>query len=193
MKTCNICGETKAFSEFNKRKQSKDGHQSRCKVCQKELKAKWYQENKEHADEYRAKWYRENKEHVKEYYAKRRQENKEYNTKWRQENKEHLKEYYVKYAKANRGAVNAYKAKRRAAKLQATPAWADQEKIKEIYNRASRANKFCEKYSLKVRFHVDHTIPLQGNKVSGLHVADNLQVITAEENLKKANSYEVTR
>jgi len=191
VKTCNICGETKAFSEFHKRKQSKDGHQSSCKVCRNEYNAKWLQDNKKHAKEYKSKWYQENKEYMKELNAKWRQENKEYNTKWRQDNKEYVKEYYVKYAKANKGAVNAYKAKRRAAKLQATPAWADQEKIKEIYNRASRANSFCEKYSLNTRFHVDHIVPLQGNEVSGLHVADNLQVITAEENLKKSNNYEV--
>ena len=191
MKTCNICGETKAFSEFNKRKQSKDGHQSRCKVCQKELKAKWYQENKEHADEYRAKWYRENKEHVKEYYAKRRQEHKEYNTKWRQENKEHVKEYYTKYAKANRGAVNGYKAKRRAAKLQATLAWADLQYIKDLYSNAAEANALFEAVGVSPKFQVDHIVPLQHGLVCGLHTEDNLQILTAEENLKKSNKFEV--
>ena len=165
VKTCNICGETKAFSEFNKRKQSKDGHQSRCKVCQKELKAKWYQENKEHADEYRAKWYRENKEHVKEYYAK--------------------------YAKANKGAVNGYKAKRRAAKLQATLAWADLQYIKDLYSNAAEANALFEAVGVSPKFQVDHIVPLQHGLVCGLHTEDNLQILTAEENLKKSNKFEV--
>lgn len=38
--------------------------------------------------------------------------------------------------------------------------------------------------------HVDHVIPLQGRTVSGLHVAGNLRVITASENVKKHNRYE---
>lgn len=38
-------------------------------------------------------------------------------------------------------------------------------------------------------WHVDHVIPLQGEMVSGLHVATNLQVIPWIANVSKANKY----
>lgn len=65
--------------------------------------------------------------------------------------------------------------KYRAAKLHRTVSWANQEKIKEIYDNCPEG------------YHVDHIIPLQGKYVSGLHVEGNLQYLTAKENLSKSN------
>jgi len=67
--------------------------------------------------------------------------------------------------------------KRRVHELQ-TPNWANIEKINEIYRRRPEGH------------HVDHIIPLNGATVSGLHVENNLQYLTAEENLSKSNKYE---
>lgn len=66
----------------------------------------------------------------------------------------------------------------RAAKLHRTPKWANIEKIKEIY-------KLCPE-----GFHVDHIIPLQGIHVSGLHVENNLQYLSAHDNLVKHNKFD---
>jgi len=70
-------------------------------------------------------------------------------------------------------------ARRRADKLNRTPKWANLEKIKKIY------------YDCPKGYHVDHIIPLKGVKVSGLHVENNLQYLTAEDNIRKGNTFGV--
>lgn len=68
-------------------------------------------------------------------------------------------------------------AKRYAGKIDRTPRWANLEKIKEFYSNCPEG------------YHVDHIIPLQGKLVSGLHVDNNLQYLTAKENLTKGNRF----
>src|SRR5688500_7560791 len=69
----------------------------------------------------------------------------------------------------------ALNSKRRAWKLNATPPWADLNKIRDIYMACPEG---C---------HVDHIVPLKGSKVCGLHVENNLQYLTAKENIQKKN------
>lgn len=91
------------------------------------------------------------------------------------------------WKKNNKHLVCAQAAKRRSSKLNATPEWLTKEhheQIKLIYAHA----KECELLTGE-RYHVDHIIPLQGENVSGLHVPWNLQVLPADINIKKSNSY----
>ena len=85
------------------------------------------------------------------------------------------------YRKRNRAKKSAEWAAWRAKKLQRTPAWADQEQIKAFYRLAAAFSK------LYVPHHVDHIIPLNGDTVSGLHVAVNLRIISAQDNLRKGS------
>lgn len=96
--------------------------------------------------------------------------------------KKHSREYYQN----NKGQYNAYGAKRRATKLRATPPWADLGKIQEVYAEAQRLTEL-----LGIEMQVDHIVPLQGQLVSGLHVHDNLQILTYVENGRKTNRFEV--
>jgi hypothetical protein len=82
--------------------------------------------------------------------------------------------------------VRARSALRRAAEIQQTPAWADKEEIKAVYLRAVSLSA-----ATGIPHHVDHIYPLRGRLVSGLHVAGNLQVLTATANLAKKNHFEV--
>lgn len=63
----------------------------------------------------------------------------------------------------------------RARRNKQTPKWANLNKIEEIYLNCPKG------------LHVDHIIPLKGIKASGLHVENNLQYLTPEENLSKRN------
>jgi hypothetical protein len=82
------------------------------------------------------------------------------------------KEYYQEYWKIHGKEKSA---RRRAHILNATPPWADLDKIKEIYLNCPEG------------YHVDHIYPLKGVNSCGLHVENNLQYLTAEENLRKGN------
>jgi 5-methylcytosine-specific restriction endonuclease McrA len=82
--------------------------------------------------------------------------------------------YHKPYIEEHRSEYNARNAKRRSDKLLATPSWANLDLIKEIYANAEG-------------MHVDHIIPLISDYVCGLHVENNLQYLTPEENSKKSN------
>ena len=73
----------------------------------------------------------------------------------------------------------AYCRLRQANKINATPKWANLEKIKEIYLNRPEG------------YHVDHIVPLVNKNVCGLHVENNLQYLTAKENIKKGNKFKV--
>ena len=94
------------------------------------------------------------------------------------ENKKKKAEWGRKYRKDNAAKYAASTAKRRAAKLQRTPSWSDELVITMIYEDCPDG------------YQVDHIIPLQGEHVSGLHVAWNLQYLTPEENLSKGNKFQ---
>ena len=71
--------------------------------------------------------------------------------------------------------------------MQRTPPWDPNAHL--IFAKYQLAAMFSK--ASGVPYHVDHIIPLQGEKVSGLHVFSNLRVISREENLKKSNNYQV--
>lgn len=67
----------------------------------------------------------------------------------------------------------------------ATPVWADMDKIKAIYRQAAKMRAAGNDV------HVDHVIPLNGKRVCGLHVHNNLRIIPASDNYAKRNRYEI--
>ena len=111
-----------------------------------------------------------------------------YYKQYAQENRDRIKSIMSNYQKNNKGKVNARTAARHAAKLQRTPKWLDSEEkwlIQETYTLASLRTKVTG-----IPWHVDHIVPLQGDIVSGLHVPENLRVVTATENCSKNNNWD---
>lgn len=81
------------------------------------------------------------------------------------------------HSNTNAETQNSRQSVYRAKKLQRTPKWSDLNKIKEFYKNCPNG------------YHVDHFYPLQGLTVSGLHVIENLQYLTEEDNLRKHNKF----
>lgn len=101
---------------------------------------------------------------------------------WNEKNKAHRKIVQRKWLEANWAHFTAMKAKRRAQKYQASPAWANNFFISEIYDLARRRTKLWG-----VKMEVDHIVPLQHPLVCGLHVEHNLQIIPKTANCGKRN------
>lgn len=141
-------------------------------------KRAYYLANKEKEDARVRKWVSEN-----------RARSAEIKKAWKARNPDVDRGYYVSNVekfralrRANYAAnKNAY-IKRAALRLKlerrATPDWADRQVLKDIYVEAEY-----------MQMHVDHIIPLKGKLVCGLHVPENLQLLSPEANRRKSNKF----
>jgi len=213
---CSNCAFLKPISDFRKANNRKKGHQDWCNDCKKEYE----EQNIDYIRDYRTIYHYENRERrlaiVKDHYNKYRDHylkmNRDYYFTHKDDRNEYAKEYYENnkdwllalqrnYYQENKDSIrargksyyenNSDKFKlnaslRRARILKAQPKWADMKKIRDIYEEAA----FLERFD-GVKRHVDHIIPLVSDKVCGLHVESNLQILTAKENLSKHNKFEL--
>jgi len=107
---------------------------------------------------------------------------------YRANNPELVADIKRRWYAAHPGRATALATKRKAAVKQRTPKWLTADDwfiIKEAYELAALRTKM-----LGFPWEVDHIVPLQGSKVSGLHVPQNLQVIPRTLNRAKWNLYE---
>ena len=155
----------------------------------KELNSAWHVANVEHVRAYRksnadrAKELRRKREQKKSVIERRRIVQAEWYKKNPEKRRGNHNRWFAKngkkYREDNRGRLRAYSAKYKAAQLKATPKWSDLKEIEKIYDEAARLG-----------LEVDHVIPLQGKNVCGLHIAENLQLLTQSQNRSKGNRYE---
>ena len=171
-----------------------------------ERKRQWREENREYARQYYAENRDKAREHFRQYYAENREKKLEYfrqyraenrekelerHRQYREENREKVRERIRQHYAENRGMYRANVTKRLAAKLERTLAHEEELTQFVMEEAAQQANDMEEVFGTP--FHVDHMIPMQGRKVSGLHVWYNLQVIPAHLNISKGNRMRYTK
>ena len=193
-KKCKTCSEMKSVSDFCKDKLSKDGLSRYCRKCtsvrkkarrSKDLKTerKYNVANREKVTTMRNKYKEDNKDRVKKtqvaYYVANREKLVFQANEYNRVNREAVLARKRAYKKRNLAACAAENAKRKAAKLGATPPWSETKEIVQFYKNRPFGME------------IDHIIPLRGDKygVCGLHVIDNLQYLTPEENRRKGNKF----
>lgn len=99
------------------------------------------------------------------------------------ENRDHHIRRSIRYWKAHPEKKNARDMARYAATIAPQmPVWSDQQKIETIYAIADFLTE-----QTGIEHQVDHVYPLKGKTVCGLHVHDNMRVITALANQRKGN------
>jgi hypothetical protein len=168
MKTCRDCKVTKDLSEFVSNKLFKDGKDTLCILC-----------NRKRVKAYRAAGKRNSTKESQAYRLKYPGKRNEYKN-------QYYKEHYatpriLKTAQELKLTKDAGRERRH--KLHTRPKWADLEKIKTYYAIRDWLN-----YTTFGRhYQVDHVVPIMGKDVCGLHVENNLAVVTAEYNMKKSN------
>jgi hypothetical protein len=95
---------------------------------------------------------------------------------------------YVRSLPSRTKALRAhYSRMRDAAKLRATPCWVDVKEIAKLYVEAQRLTE-----STGIVHEVDHIVPLRHQLVSGLHVHQNLRVVTRAVNRIKSNHFNIS-
>lgn len=104
---------------------------------------------------------------------------------WRTAHKDEISVNYAIWKRNNRARCTALQVAREAQKIKATPAWADERLIQFKYDLAARMTK-----ATGYQWDVDHVVPLKHKLVCGLHVENNLQVITHTKNLRKSNKWQ---
>ena len=147
-----------------------------CSECNRQKALKWQIENPEKASLRDKRWQAANPGVP----AQRMRD-------WYKANTERHKSTMRDYFLARPWLRAALSSKARADHYQRTPSWLTEDDIwmmDEAYELAKLRQQMTG-----FPWHVDHVIPLRGERVSGLHVPLNLQVIPALVNMRKGNRY----
>jgi len=134
-------------------------------------------------------WHAANADRSKAKKAASQQRNRgsanERNRRYAESHKAEMAEKAKAWNAANPGRRAAIRMSYTAARMQRTPPWADLDAITGMY-------ELCAIFrTAGLDLHVDHVVPLQGKKVSGLHVPDNLQLLHSSSNRSKLNHFAV--
>lgn len=167
MKFCPSCQTEQPLSNFTACRSRRDSLQVYCKDCLRAMQIRLYSSND------RRERYLRHKERELARWAE-----------YKRANPGKVKDSSKKVRANRAGKQRAYNAQRKRHVLRATPIWVDHKAIRTIYEGAEYLTRLTG-----VRFDVDHVLPLRSKTVCGLHVAENLQYLTHEDNQRKRNHF----
>lgn len=170
---CSKCGVIKDESEYHRYRKYSTGYRPDCKACRYLVAKSLRERNPEKHKQQCVAWQKANPDRVKAIQKKHSDANRE---KRRQLSRKWQKENLAKGA--------AFSARKRALVASATPSWASRAYIDIFYEIAKLEEKRTGR-----KVHVDHIVPLNSSIVCGLHVDDNLQLLFAEDNIRKKNHF----
>ena len=168
-KVCKKCGLEKPLTDFHLCLTGKYGKRSRCADCINDQIKQGYHDDVERSRQ-------KAKETHQRHLTGRR--------KWYYSNHEQRKAACKARYYRDKTPYLLRSASRRKAIQRATPSWANVEAIKAIYAEAVEKT-----LQTGVLHHVDHIDPLTSDRVCGLHVHNNLQILPAAENFAKHNRF----
>lgn len=175
-----------------------------CELCQSFMKGRlkeYREKNSERLAAEKVEWYRENAKRISEKNKKNRSRISAIHAAWVAKNADRIRERAKQYNKENRDKKRNYRkeksaeyaahcANRRARKQRAVPCWFSE--LDELVQIEAASLASLRSAVTGIQWSVDHMIPLNGKIASGLHCADNLQVIPAIVNSWKANRFILT-
>lgn len=167
-KTCTSCKEVKPLEFFSiyTTGPKADRPRSSCKACMVQKSMAWAKANPEKSKARDALYYARNKISILSKVDRNRK-----------------REYDKNYKASNPNVIRAQASRRRASKNNATPVWANKSAIDLFFLKIKELEQRWD-----VELHGDHIVPLKSKYVCGLHVEYNLQILSAEDNLRKHNS-----
>ena len=121
-------------------------------------------------------------------YLNDKAKNAQYHMNWYYKNHDEAKAIYAERDRERRLTNPAFVAKQQARKervLNRAP-YDDKAEIAQVYANCKRMNEIF----VNRIYEVDHIVPIQHDKVSGLHVACNLRIVEQKFNRSKSNYFE---
>lgn len=195
MRACTKCSIEKPLDEFHVDKSAPLGRSARCKECARRKAREWNRENKARKAATRQAYLavaanaEAKREHDRVYRATnvevRRAADRAYAEKNSVRAVERVRLWRLKNEDRTRLQRAVANGRRRGRRRQAVPAWASEREISLIYFLASFLTR-----QTGCTYTVDHTMPLAGRNICGLHVQTNLRVVTASENFRKNRKFD---